>query len=401
MTVSTHEVSNAVDFLHLWKVLPYGSSGGFNVESDALPRVTHTADGILLEAVWNELQQAVTVWNDHRSALSSLLSYYTTLSADAIPQSTTQDHFELSTEFGEPEALRAPNDYLLTGYSFNDYDKASRFTWRALRSMTQEQIRATFNYALEADSRLVNGMILLRLFSPDQIENEFGTPVYGLYNADSFRPPAYLGKTFGTNHQHYLVSGSTRVDSGDLDTLIKSVQEHGYGVDAQSQLVLLCNPEEAEVISTFRVGTESATGVYPAHDFVPSEGAPAFYSPSEIVGQRAPEKFNRLRVWGSYGPVYVIPDDLIPAGYLACVATYGENSPSNLLAVREHENPLYRGFRQIPGNTNGYPLIESFFTRSFGTGVRRRGAAAVMQIKAAGEYEAPAIAGLSPDVVLV
>lgn len=107
-----------------------------------------------------------------------------------------------------------------------------------------------------------------------------------------------------------------------------------------------------------------------------------------------------MRVSGSYGPLYVIPDELVPAGYLAVVATYGENSPLNAIAMREHENPLYRGFRTIPGNMPGYPLLESFYTRGFGVGVRRRGQAAVMQIKAAGPYETPEIAGLSPYATL-
>jgi hypothetical protein len=43
----------------------------------------------------------------------------------------------------------------------------------------------------------------------------------------------------------------------------------------------------------------------------------------------------------------------------------------NAIAVREHENPRYRGFRTIPGTTPGCPLLESFHTRSFGVGVRR------------------------------
>jgi hypothetical protein len=45
----------------------------------------------------------------------------------------------------------------------------------------------------------------------------------------------------------------------------------------------------------------------------------------------------------------------------------------------------------IPG-VGQYPLQDSYFQRSFGTGVRHRGAAAVVQIKAAGDYDVPDIA---------
>ncbi|SDE22864.1 hypothetical protein SAMN04488581_3620 [Mycolicibacterium neoaurum] len=383
-----------------WFHLPFGAEGGYGTEGDALPRITHLADGTDLNVIWTEIQQTITAWNEHRSALTALLAYQTTVSADAIPQSNSEQHFELASEFGEPESLRGPSSHLLLGYTFNDYDAASRFTWKALRAMTTEQVRSAFNTALEMDNRNVNGHILLRLFSPETVENEFGTSVYGFWNGDTLKPPTYLGKPFAANHTHYLVSGAASVDSGDLDTLIKHVQEHGYGMDAGSQLVLLCNPVEADVISTFRVGTESATSVYPAHSYIPSEGAPAFYAPDEIVGKRAPAKFERMRVSGSYGPLYVIPDELVPEGYLAVAATYGPNSPLNPIAMREHENPRYRGFRTIPGTQPGYPLLESFYTRSFGVGVRRRGQAAVMQIKANGTYETPEIAGLSPYATL-
>lgn len=51
------------------------------------------------------------------------------------------ESFEEATEFGVPTALREPADYLRLGYNFRDYDKATRFTWKALRAMTSEQVR--------------------------------------------------------------------------------------------------------------------------------------------------------------------------------------------------------------------------------------------------------------------
>lgn len=45
----------------------------------------------------------------------------------------------------------------------------------------------------------------------------------------------------------------------------------------------------------------------------------------------------------------------------------------------------------IEGNWAKYPLVESFFQRGLGTGVRHRGAAAVVQIKASGTYDLPEV----------
>lgn len=108
------------------------------------------------------------------------------------------------------------------------------------------------------------------------------------------------------------------------------------------------------------------------------------------MGQVAPESYNGLKVQGSYGPLYVIQSDFIPENYFAVVATYSANHPNNVIGFREHVQPQYRGFRVIPGS-NEFPIQDSFFTRAFGVGVRRHGAAFVTQIKAAGSYDIPAI----------
>ena len=246
------------------------------------------------------------------------------------------------------------------------------------------------NVALEADNRLCTGTILQRLFDPVQGENSWGHAVYGLYNGDTMVPPAYLGRNFAAPHQHYLVSGSTEIDSGDLETAARNVTEHGYGVTPNSRLLALMNPAQAEVVSTFKAGEENATGIIAKHDYIPSQGAPAYLQPDNIVGQVAPESFNGLKVQGSYGPLWVIQSDFIPEDYFAVVATYGANSPDNAIGFREHPQAQYRGFRTIPGN-GVYQIQDAFFTRAFGVGVRRRGQAAVTQIKASGSYAVPVI----------
>jgi hypothetical protein len=63
-----------------------------------------------------------------------------------------------------------------------------------------------------------------------------------------------------------------------------------------------------------------------------------------------------------------------------------------VIGVRQHVNAAYQGLRQIAGKVPAYPLQDSFFSRGFGVGVRHRGAAAVMQIKASGSYTGPEIA---------
>jgi hypothetical protein len=59
------------------------------------------------------------------------------------------------------------------------------------------------------------------------------------------------------------------------------------------------------------------------------------------------------------------------------------------VGLREHANPAFRGLRLIPGNQQAYPLIDSYYARAFGTGIRQRGVAAVMKLDPSA-YSVPA-----------
>lgn len=372
-------------------LLPFGAESlGYSDEGSVLVNVTN--DGVDLNLIWSEMQAALTTWNAERGAIVDLLSYATTNTADAVPQATTDESFELASEYGEPQSLRVPTSHLLLGYTFEDYDKASRFTWKFLRDATAEQIRSVANLALAADQKLTQGTVLERLFDPTPDSNEWNHTCYSLYNGDSMVPPAYLGKFFQTAHQHYLVSGNATLDSGDLEDAAKSVREHGYGSDSNSRILAFVNPAQAEVISTFKAGIENNNDAIAHYDYIPSAGAPAYLIAQNLVGAVAPAQFNNLKVEGSYGDIWIVKSDFVPENYLVVAATYGPNSPNNVIGVRSHVNPAYQGLRQIAGFRPNYPLQDSFFQRSFGVGVRHRGAAAVTQIKASGEYEVPSIA---------
>ncbi len=131
---------------------------GCSVAGDVL--VNETADGVNLNLIWEEIGNALRLYNEHRSTIVRLLSYPTIAVADVIPQSTEGESFEIATEFGVPTALREPADYLRLGYNFQDYDKRLGATWKWLRSATAEQVTAQVTRIFEADNRLVSGTIL-------------------------------------------------------------------------------------------------------------------------------------------------------------------------------------------------------------------------------------------------
>ncbi len=376
-----------------WPIPPIGFESGYSTEADALPRVTATADGVDLNKVWDEQAEVLRNWNQQSSNLAALVSFWHSSAADAIPRGFFQNKFEEASEFGEPVAIR-PGEYDLVGFDFTDYDVALRYTWKALRDMDSRQVRGVMNDALAADNRLVTGTILRRLFDPITGVNDQGTPVYGLYNSDSMEPVPYAGQVFTGPHTHYLVSGNTDLDSGDVENALKHVREHGFGLrESGQQLLLLCNPLDAEVVMSWARGQENANDAIAKYDALPSAGAPAFEIAGQIVGQQAPSELFGVPIVGSYGPALVVETHHVPHKYFAIVATSGPDSDMNPVGVREHVQSAYRGLRHIPGPTPGYPLTDSFLTRGFGVGVRHRGAAVVCKV-GSGSYTVPNLASL-------
>ena len=98
------------------------------------------------------------------------------------------------------------------------------------------------NQMLEADQRLRTGTVLGRLFSPTKRTTPEGNPEFGLWNgADDIAPIEYLGKTFASNHTHYLVSGNATLDSADVEDSIGLITEHGYGTTQGSRILVFAS----------------------------------------------------------------------------------------------------------------------------------------------------------------
>lgn len=373
---------------------------GISSQGDVL--VNQTVDGIDLSEIWDEWADVLELWNSERTTIASLLSYYTTRKGEAVPQTLGHMKFEQASEFGVPQSGRADATPLRLGYTFEDFDLRLATTWRYLRDADSRQLAANFTEAIEADNRLLTGSVLSRLFDPAPSSNEDATTVYGLYTGvDGIAPPPYMGREFPADTTHYFTTGTTVLDSKDIEDAIKAITSKGYGPAVGAQLVILCNEFEADVISTWRRGEPSrdataeelavdpeAKGPVAKFDFVLSASAPAYLTEEVIVGQQAPGSYKGLPVYGSYGEAFVIKTNFVPNGYVAVVATGGPNSELNPIAIRQHPNTAYQGLRAIPG-ADQYPLQNSFLQRSFGVGTRRRGAAAAIQVTTGSTYVAP------------
>jgi len=356
---------------------------GYNATGDFV-----LADGTNIQVVWDEFLQTLTLNENNKDSLKALLTYSTTNAADRVVQVGSRADFETASEYGEPVGVRVAPAYLDLGFNFVWRDLAARYTWQFLRQATREQVEAVHRSALEADNHQLFTSIMGALFNNVARTNAEGKPIQPLYNGDSVVPPEYAGVVHTSPHTHYLASGAATVDGVDLRDLMRHVLHHGYGDRPDSgQMLIFANPQEMDVIRSFKAGQGTPASPY---DFIPSQGAPAFLSAEQIIGQLAPAGFGSIRVDGSFGPAWVSEQSLIPAGYMVGVVSQGANSSFNPVGLREHLQAGLRGLQLINprGQTVDYPLIDSYYSRGFGTGVRHRGAAAVMQITA-GAYAVP------------
>lgn len=361
-----------------------GEERGFNERAD----VVVAADGTDLNDFWAEIQETIRIRNADRTRLIDALTFRVTGPIEQVTVPSEAD-FEEASEYGQPVGIRAGATRLFRGFDFKFYDLAVRYTWMFLAEADQNQLRQLNNTALEADTKLIFQKVMTRLFDPLNrngiTDKNEPITVFGFYNGDGEVPPKYKQNTFAANHNHYLVSGGATVTPANLTTLATSLEEHGYTLQNGYRLVLWVNKQEGAVIRTFKT-TNGA-----AYDFVPN---PELYGGAIWVpnnGQYVGGPQGRVQgEIGTWGPFHIVEEDYIPAGYMAAVATGGQENISNPIGIREHANPAYRGLKIIPGQRSDYPLVDSFYRRGIGTGIRHRGAGAIMQVKASGNYTVPA-----------
>jgi hypothetical protein len=360
-----------------------GAEQGFNERADLL---VAAADGTDLNEMWAEIQQTLAIRNSQRNRLIDYLTYNVTEIVDTVSVPSTAD-FEQASEYGQPVGIFGGKSYN-RGYDFQFYDLAVRYTWLYIAEASRAQLESLNNMALEADNRLLFNRVMKTLFNPvngvGQADSNIPVNVYRFYNADGEVPPAYKNNTFAGSHSHYLTSGANTVTSAALDTLEDDMIAHGYGQQSGTKLVLWVNRQEFKVIKSFRV-TGGAS-----YDFIPSENiGGGTYLPTNggVVGR--PNGGALPGEVGTYGPFHIVTEEYIPPGYIVLIAAGGPDSLTNPIGIRQHRNPTFRGLKLIPGQRSQYPLIDSFYQRGFGTGVRQRGAGLIMQITTSGTYTVP------------
>lgn len=359
---------------------------GFHDTRDVL--VTSTTDGVDYNDMWREFQATVALQNSERQAIIDFLTFDVTENIETVAQLSSAK-FERASEYGEPRGIRQRPTSFSIGYDFGWYDLGARYTWQFLADADAAQVTAIHSAALDADNRLMFEVVLSALYNNTNrtaVIDGLEVPVKALYNADGTVPPQYKTNVFDGTHNHYLTSGAATVVSEDLDDLIEHLRHHGYDRTNGVTQVLLVHSREGKVIRTFR---QAAGDTY---DFIPAAGEPQdliLEATQTVSGGRPGATYGGLNVIGKYGDLLIIEDDLFPVGYMVIIGTGGRQNLNNPVGLRQHKNPALRGMRLVKGRDADYPLIDSFYNRGVGTGIRQRGGSAVMQVTANASYTPP------------
>lgn len=361
-----------------------GGEQGFNERSDV---AVQAADGSDINEMWAEIAQILAIRNSQRDRLIDAFTFPVVNEVEIVATPAT-GQFEVASEYGQPMGLRGGKRFN-RGYTFEFYDLAVRYTWMFIAEADKAQLESLNNMALEADNNLLFTQVFKCIFNPTNLvgvaDSNIPVNVYKFYNNDGEVPPQYKTNTFAGTHTHYVTSGGATLTYANLDTIADDFISHGFGPQTGTKLVLWVNRVQGKVIRTFRV-TGGAT-----YDFIPGEGVGGgtyINFNGGIVG--APEGSVPGQI-GTYGPWHVVEEEYIPSGYVVALASGGFGSLNNPIGIRQHKNPSYQGLKIIPGQRSAYPLLDSFYRRGFGVGVRQRGAGFVMQVTTSGTYTTPGI----------
>lgn len=350
--------------------------------------IQSTADGRDINELFNEFRQAAELANENQQRFIDLLTYSTDSPVVSVLQTLGAGAgFEEASEYGIPQSSRASLQTLNMGATFKWWDNRWASTWRYLLDASAAEMEANVNAILTADSDLVFNKVMGTVFAPanrlvTDPKTQAQHTVFAFANGDGWIPPTYAGNTFSGAHTHFRTTGESTLVSGDLDEIISDLKSHGYSEENGSQIVIFVNATEGDVISTFRVSTGAKA------DFIPAAGA-RFFSSEQLVGNQPSATFAGFPVKGAYDEAIIIESSRIPAGYVTALASGGANLPSNPIMLREH--PRLSGLQLVKGRDNDYPLVDSYWVRGFGTGVRHRLAGLVMQVTSSATYTAPSL----------
>jgi len=224
------------------------------------------------------------------------------------------------------------------------------YDWLVSEMASADQILRLTKKAVGRDRALITATILDAMLQKT---------VDGFFNGsfDTYEkltaPPSYGANSFTSSHSHYVATGSSTLSLANITAAKKHIKEHGF----KGNIWGFCN---ADFISKIEdLGGWAA------------QSQTNFIVPTTVVNNISVEGFRGKLLGINWKETEWMPDD-----YFLLV---GENDSQVIKPVNyiQKKNPAGKGLKLLPGNTAGYPLIDSYYIHFLAAQVILRAAGVV------------------------
>jgi len=239
-----------------------------------------------------------------------------------------------------------------TGHSLplSDYEDVLDWGEIWLRDAKQSDIDDDLQLMTERWQNRVEDDVLSRMFTsteyPQGVGYDVGWAVGSGVNVP-YIPSPQSGVTFDSTHTHYkfATSASSAAVQTLIETLVGELRHHGHG----GSLTALVSESDVSIYT----GMSKFVALQPAgFMIVPGNGSTAVQVAQGTVSGMPGELFGYVNT--SKGIVELRYYNRIPSGYIFMSKSYGQNNPSNGLALRVHPD--------IPFGLMPRPIIDRTMT---------------------------------------
>lgn len=343
--------------------------------------VLWTLDQVTLDVVWDDMIDAITMYNEALDSFLGPLTFRTRQSAWRIA-SGGRMKWQKGTQYGRPDRQRIMPTFTTRGLPVWDYDLGLAYTRKYLLNATAQEIEMQQNEVFRSDNENLLNEVLRAAFRNTSYQfddDRVGTiTVLPAYNGDSEVPPPVAGHVFTAPHTHYHVTNGAW-EYADILLNKSDLREHGH--DGR-RILRIAENLEPDIRAMQDANGNSA--------FVENF---AYENPFVAL---APADTQRTTVGlppeyiGVIAGFWVRVDPWLPDNYYFGYNDYGANSTLAPLAFREPYNDAEVGLQLIEGGSSAeYPIVNSYYLRSFGVAALNRGNLTVTFVDSGSSYVDP------------
>lgn len=260
---------------------------------------------------------------------------------------------EIEADAGTPMNQRAA--FRLLNTRFDAWHWQTTWTKQGIEDSLPTDVDATVRQMIITDRELLTQLFFHACLTAHSTPNTIGTAsTVGFYNGELDVPNFESSAFFGSAQTHYVGTSNATLGRAEVSTLIRLIQNKGYGRNPGGLTLFINNAQSEDVMNIQDPGSGVLTG-----------------TPSRVTAIDDGIWNTGIRVNGCN----VVVNNSVPANYVLMLA-----SDVKPLAIREHLNPTVRGLMFEPGATAGYPLVNSMFRRRVGFSVQHMGAGAALRL---------------------